>query len=132
MKKKIQRSLDMILTGLGIATIFTAVLLNSALALKAQLPIVLFGILLMEAGMWGVSRKYFLNKRRYTSLRKEGDNIIALIRELNSSAVALDEGKEDDKRFLTTLERMHNSVNRMTGLASKSSVIARPAPELIS
>lgn len=118
MRKKIRRSIDMTLTVLGIITIFAAVLMSTTLTVKMQLPVVLFGVLLMEAGVWGLSSKVFVNERHYTKLREEGDNIISLIRELNSSAVARDSGEEDDQRFQATLERMHGSVNRMSGIAS--------------
>lgn len=119
MRKKIRRSIDKLLTALGIVVIFAAVLMSSALTVKMQLPIVLLGVLLLEAGVWGLSSKVFLNQRHYVNLRTEGDNIIQLIRELNSSAVARDNGAEDAQRFHATLDKMHNSVNRMSELASE-------------
>lgn len=119
MRKKIRRGIDLLLTGFGIITIFGAVLMSEILTVEMQLPVVLFGVLLMEAGVWGLSSKVFLNERHYTKLREEGNNIISLIRELNASAVARDRGEEDDRRFQATLERMHGSVNRMSGIASE-------------
>ena len=119
MKRNIRRSIDLGLTGLGIGIIFTAVILSGSLEIELQLPIALLGVLLMEAGVWGLSSKLFPNERRYSSLRDEGDKMIQLIRELNAAAIAKDTGAEDAKRFQATLERMHDSVQRMSDLAAK-------------
>ena len=118
MKKSTRRSVNILFAVLGIVIIITAVLMSAILTVKVQLPIVLLGVLLMEVGVRSLSGKYFLNERRYIGLRSEGDNIIKLIRELNSSAVARDNGEEDDRRFQSTLEKMHDSVDRMSRLAS--------------
>ncbi len=92
MSRNIRRSIDLGLTGLGIGVIFTAVLLGSSLDIQQQLPLALIGVLLMEAGVWGLSSKVFPNERRYIDLREEGDNIIELIRKLNAAAVACEKG----------------------------------------
>ena len=65
-------------------------LISSSLDIQQQLPLALIGVLLMEAGVWGLSSKVFPNERRYIDLREEGDNIIELIRKLNAAAVARD------------------------------------------
>ncbi|PCJ22994.1 MAG: hypothetical protein COA96_12835 [SAR86 cluster bacterium] len=119
MKRNIRSTIDAVLTGLGIGVIFSAVLLATTVTVQIQMFIALFGVLLMEAGIWGLSSKVFPNERRFISLRSEGDNIIGLIRELNSAALARDTGSEDDKRFQATLEKMHSSVKRMSELASE-------------
>ncbi len=84
----------------------------------------------MEAGVWGLSSKLFPNERKYSMLREEGDNMIALIRELNHAAIAKSTGQEDAKRFQATLEKMHDSVVKMADLAAKedrsSNPMARP------
>lgn len=67
-------------------------LLSSSLDIQQQLPLALIGVLLMEAGVWGLSSKVFPNERRYIDLREEGDNIIELIRKLNAAAVACEKG----------------------------------------
>ncbi len=120
MKRNIKRQFDIGLTGLGIAIIFSAVVLGGSLEIEAQLPLALLGVLLMEAGVWGLSSKLFPNERRYTSLREEGDHMIALIRELNHAAIAKSTGQEDAKRFQATLEKMHDSVVKMSELAAKA------------
>jgi len=68
------------------------VLLSSSLDIQQQLPLALIGVLLMEAGVWGLSSKGFPNERRYIDLREEGDNIIELIRKLNAAAVGGEKG----------------------------------------
>ncbi len=118
MRHNIRRSIDVGLTGLGIGIVFTAVLLSASLTIRMQLPLALVGVLLMEAGVWGLSSKVFPNERRYIDLRAEGDNIIQLIRQLNAAAVARDQGVEADRQFQTTLNEMHDSVKRMAELAS--------------
>jgi len=117
-RRNIRRSIDLGLTGLGIGVIFTAVLISSSLDIQQQLPLALIGVLLMEAGVWGLSSKVFPNERRYIDLREEGDNIIELIRKLNAAAVAREKG-EDDAGFQATLDEMHDSVKRMAELAAR-------------
>ncbi len=126
MKRNIRRQIDIGLTGLGIAVIFSVVILGGSLEVQAQLPLALLGVLLMEAGVWGLSTKLFPNERRYSQLREEGDQMIALIRELNHAAIAKSRGKEDAKRFQATLEKMHESVVKMAELAAKEDGIPNP------
>ena len=120
MKRNVKRQIDIALTGVGIAIIFSAVILGGSLAIESQLPLALLGVLLMEAGFWGLSSKLFPNERRYSRLRSEGDQMIVLIRELNHAAIAKSTGQEDAKRFQATLERMHESVVRMADLAAET------------
>ncbi len=119
MKRNIRQSIDFALTGLGIGVIFTAVILGTSLTVQMQLPIALVGVMLMEVGVWGLSSKVFPSERRYLDLRLEGDNIIQLIRQLNSAAVARQIGGEDDGSFQATLDEMHESVKRMAELAAR-------------
>jgi len=119
LRRNIRRGMDAGLTGLGIGVIFTAVLISSALTLQMQLLLALIGVLLMEVGVWGLSNKLFPSERRYTELREEGDSIIQLIRQLNAAAVARDQGVDADDRFQSTLDEMHDSVKRMSELASR-------------
>ncbi|MFT4886472.1 MAG: hypothetical protein ACJAS2_000492 [Pseudohongiellaceae bacterium] len=118
LKKNIRRNIDLALTAVGIAVVVSAIILGTSLGVRAQVPIALIGILLMEAGRWGLSAKFVPNQRRYTSLRDEGDRMLDLIRELNCAAIAKEIGTEDAKRFQLTLEAMHSSVLKMSELAS--------------
>ena len=123
MSRNIRRQFDIALTGLGIALIFTAVLLGGSLEVYMQLPIALVGVLLMEAGVWGLSGKVLPNQRRFNRLREEGDTLIRLLRELNEAAIAKRRGDEDvAARFDPVLDQMHDSVNRMAKLAGWTDV----------
>lgn len=117
MTRNIRRKIDIMLTGLGIGIIFTAILLSASLTIQIQMPMALFGVLLMEAGVWGLSNKLFPSDRRFSRLRHEGNHMLDLVRELNAAAIAKDTGEEDAKRFQATLEAMHNSVIKMSELA---------------
>ncbi len=117
MKRNIRRSIDVALTGLGIAVVFSAIILGSSIDIRAQMPIALVGVLLMEAGIWGLAAKLLPNQRKYTKLRGEGDHMLQLIRELNAAAIAKERGEEDSKRFQDTLAKMHDSVIKMADLA---------------
>ena len=120
MKRKIRRSFDTILTLLGIGIIFASVWIGTTSSLQIQLIIVLLGILAMEMGIWGgLSSNFLPSDRRFDGLRKEGNNILRLIRELNSAAIARDEGEEGGERFEGILEKMHTSVTHMAELAAK-------------
>lgn len=122
MKRELRRIIDILFTGSGIALIFITVLLGTSLSISAQMPLVLVGILLLEAGVWGMSTKVLPEERRFTDLRDEGENMIDLMRELNSAALGRDEGSEDDTRFLVAMKQMHDSVDRMGEVASQENV----------
>lgn len=118
MKRKIRRIIDILLTGFGIGLIIVTVLLGELFRVSEQWPVVLVGVLLLEAGVWGLSTKAMSNERRFMDLREEGDNMIKLMRELNSAALARNEGEEDEQRFKATLEKMYSSVERMGTVAA--------------
>lgn len=117
MQRNIRRKIDIGLTGLGIGIIITAVVLGGSLQIELQLPLALLGVLFMEAGVWGLSAKLFPSERRYSKLRREADHMIALVRELNTAAIAKDTGEEDARRFQDALAAMHDSVEKMSTLA---------------
>jgi hypothetical protein len=100
--------------------IFLSVLFGSD-SLQLQVLFVLFGILILEAGVWGLASRLLPDERRYLDLREEVDHFVGLIPELNASAVAsLDrEGsKEDEERFQEVLEQLHACVARMGEVAA--------------
>jgi hypothetical protein len=110
--------------------IFGAVLFGPS-SLQLQVLLVLIGVLILEAGVWGLTSTFLPNERRYLSLREEGDHFLGLIRELNAAAIARGEGEEDDKLFRETRARMHASVERMAELAGQDDVaIAEEAEAL--
>jgi len=127
-KRKIRRVLEIALPILGMGVIFGAVLSGPA-SLQLQVLLVLSGILILEAGVWGLASRLLPNERRYLGLREEGNHFIELIRELNRAAVAKLEGDQGDKnegRFRDALAQMHASVKRMGELAGKETRDGEP------
>ncbi len=120
-KRKIRRGIEIALPLLGMGIIFGSVLFGPN-DLQLQVLLVLIGVLILEAGVWGLTSGILPNERRYLSLREEGDHFLGLIRVLNAAAVARDEGQEDDTRFRETRAQMHTSVERMGELAGQDDV----------
>ena len=121
MKRTIRRILEIALPVLGMGVIFMSVLFRSD-SLQLQVLFVLFGVLLLEAGVWGLASRLLADERRYLDLRGEVDHFIGLIPELNESAVARlnrDGSKEDEERFQGVLEHLHDCVGRMGEVAAK-------------
>jgi hypothetical protein len=88
-------------------------------SLQLQVLFVLSGVLILEAGVWGVTNGLLPNERYYLQLREEGDHFLGLIRILNEAAVARDNSDESDARFRDTRAQMHASVERMAEVAGK-------------
>jgi hypothetical protein len=118
LKRRIRRAIEIGMPLLGMLVIFGSVLFGPS-SLQAQVLMVLSGILILEAGVWGLTNGLLPNERRYLALREEGDHFLGLIRTLNSAAVARDLGEESDERFRDTRAQMHSSVERMAELAGK-------------
>ncbi len=119
MKRKLRRAIEVALPLLGMGIIFGSVLFASPNNLQLQVLLVLFGVLILEAGVWGLTRALLPNERRYLTLREEGDHFLGLIRVLNDAAIARDSGHESDARFRDTRARMHTSVDRMAQVAGQ-------------
>jgi len=117
-KRRIRRVMEVAIPLLGIGMIFLSVLFGPS-SLQLQVILVLVGVLILEAGVWGLTSGLLPNERRYLALREEGDNFIALIRELNSAALGRKKDTEDDKHFRKTLKLMHGSVDRMADLTGE-------------
>jgi hypothetical protein len=88
-------------------------------SLQLQVLFVLSGVLVLEAGVWGITNGLLPNERYYLQLREEGDHFLGLIRILNEAAVARDNGDESDARFRDARAQMHASVERMAEVAGK-------------
>ena len=118
MKRKIRRAIEISMPLLGMGIIFGSVLFGPP-SLQLQVFLVLVGVLILEAGVWGLTSGLLPNERRYLALRAEGDHFLGLIRILNQAAVQRDKGEENDTRFRSTRAEMHTSVERMGKLAGK-------------
>ena len=122
-KRKIRRILEIALPVSGMGIIFGSVLYGPS-SLQLQVLFVLFGILILEAGVWGLANRLLPDERRYVALREEVEHFIVLVPHLNTAALAKKAGTEDDSRYRNVLEQMHTSVNRMSEVAA----VAAEAP----
>ena len=116
---------------LGMITVFAAVLLIPPANLQIQLVTVLVGVLLIEAGVWGLTNPFLPNERQFVALREEVDDFIDLVRQLNTAAVKKHsdrESTEEDTAFEATLADLHTSVRRMGQLAGVDTDAAPPEP----
>ena len=122
-KRKIRQGIEIALPILGMGIVFGSVLFGPN-SLQLQVLFVLIGVLILEAGVWGLTGGILPNERRYLSLREEGDHFLGLIRVLNAAAVARDKGEEDDTSFRDARAQMHTSVERMAELAGQDDLAA--------
>ena len=74
-------------------------------------------VVILEAGARGRTSGLLPNERVHLDLRQEGDRFLELMRVLNQTAVAEDDGHEHDERVQGTLGEMRTSVERMAELA---------------
>ena len=116
--RKARRLIHVILTAVG-----TALILYAVVALQGTYDRILFaalGLVLLEAGVWRLTRSFLPNERKYTALRKETDYFTDLVRRLNRAAVKTEENVEsaaDELEHVHT--EMHHSVDRMKRLAAQ-------------
>ena len=112
--------LDGALSVLGVVTIFTGLLLVPPDSVQLQIMVVLAGIMVLEAGVWGLSQQLLPNDRQFLDLRVEGEHFIDLVRDLNEAAIAANRGGADaDTQFKEVLALMHGSVDRLGEVAGK-------------
>jgi hypothetical protein len=105
--------------------IFTVV--GSSLVLYAVMAIegtynrvlvVALGLVLVEAGVWRLTRSLLPNERKFTALRKETDYFMGLVRRLNRAALRDGgNGGAADADVTHVHAEMHHSVDRMLRLA---------------
>ncbi len=116
----------------GMITVFAAVLLIPPANLQIQLVTVLVGVLLIEAGVWGLTNPFLPNERHYLSLREEVDDFIDLVRQLNAAAIEKrmlgDSTEQVNGAFEETLADLHSSVRRMGQLAGVETGEVLPEP----
>jgi len=119
LKRKIRHVTKIGLPLLGMVIIFVSVLTQYPEDVQAQLGVMLIGVLLIEAGVWGIALQILPDERCYLGLRRELDHMIELTRALNGAAIAAGATRADDETFRDSLARMHASVDRMAELAGQ-------------
>ncbi|GMR13830.1 MAG: hypothetical protein BMS9Abin29_2049 [Gemmatimonadota bacterium] len=116
--RTIRKTIELGTPILGMVTVFAAVLLIPPPHLQLQLVVVLVGVLLIEAGVWGLTNPFLPNERQFLPLREEVDDFIDLVRQLNAAAIEKRSGREGaEADFDENLADLHSSVRRMGQLA---------------
>ena len=117
--RKLRNILHLIVPVMGMALVIGAVIFGETLWI--QLFLVAAGLLLTESGIWRAAGRMLPDERKYAALRTETDHFVALVRQLNTAALALDKGDEETPRFAIDEVRteMHRSVDRMVEYAGK-------------
>ena len=119
--RTIRKAVELGMPIVGMITVFAAVLLIPPPNLQVQLVTVLIGVLLIEAGVWGLTNPFLPNERQFLSLREEVDDFIDLVRLLNKAAVDrrihTENAEGANGTFEEALADLHSSVRRMGQLA---------------
>lgn len=111
---------------IGLPIIGTVIVLAGALLLMnlyARMAAVIFGVFLIEAGVWKLADPLLPNERKFGALRSEVDDFIVLVRRLNTAALEIQAGDVNaEARFDGTRLAMLESVDRMTAFAGDPTV----------
>ena len=113
------------LVSTGLPVLGTLVILGAVLLVgdvRAQIVLVVAGLILVEVGIWKLASPLLPNERRFHALRAEVDRFIDLVRELNEAAVRGRDaaGADESASLERTRAGMHASVERMTHVAGKT------------
>jgi hypothetical protein len=105
---------------LGVCVTLGATLLIDAP--HTRVGVVVFGLLLIEMGVWKLANQLLPDERQFHALRAEGDQFLLLLRHLNETAAVLkhDRTPENHRAFEEVRELMHQSVERMAEVAGKT------------
>ena len=124
MKRRLRRAIEFGLPIVGMLIIFGSVLFVPPDSLQIQVVVVLAGVLILEAGVWGLTTGILPNERRYLALREEGDHFLSLIRGLNHAAVERNHGAAGaSEKFQEAVRLMHASVVRMANVAGQEHTV---------
>lgn len=134
--RTIRRFSQIAFTILGAAIVIFAVF--RVTELYQRVLIAVLGLVVMELGVWQVTRAFFPNEREYRPLREETDYFLKLVRRLNNAAISARQGTVEAETELEQLQSdMYHSVDRMRRLAGlteeelgllPNAPPARPAP----
>ena len=117
--RSIRRFSQIFLTVAGTATVIYAV--TRVDALRDRVLIASLGLIVMELGIWQITRVFFPNEREFRPLREETDYFLKLVRRLNTAAIRLQKGSNNAQTDIQRLrEEMNHSVDRMCRLAGRT------------
>lgn len=117
----IRKAIEVGIPIVGMLVVFGGVLFISPTELQLQLLVVLIGVMMIEAGVWGMTKAILPNERQFVALRDEGDRFIVLMRALNEAKITDNLGSTDRTQAAVeaALEDMHASVRTMGVLAGQ-------------
>ena len=117
--RKIRRLTQVLLTVIG-----TMVVLYAVLRVEGtynRVLVVAIGLILVEAGIWELTRSLFPNEREFRPLRKETDYFLTVVRRLNRASIRARGNAMGAMEEVNRLHmEMHHSVDRMRRLAGLS------------
>jgi hypothetical protein len=117
--RRIRRLTQILLTLIGTAIVLYAVLAVSDTYTRVLL--VALGLILLEAGIWEITRSLFPNEREFRPLRKETDYFLTIVRRMNRASLRARSGAIGARDEVERLhQELHHSVDRMLRLAGQS------------
>lgn len=119
--RRLRQTIEKGLPVLGVAVVLAGVLFLAG-DLLVQLVVVVFGLLLIQAGIWNLASPVLPSERRYNALRDEVDAFIGLVRRLNRATLenASEPTPESRARLLQVRDEMMESVKRMEAVAGRT------------
>ncbi len=117
--RRLRKLIDSGLPIVGTMIIFGVVVFRQELR---DMIFVVIGLLMIEAGVWKLAHKFLPSERKYHALRREGDQFLTLIQQLNRAALLV---KEDDspanrEAFERVQGEMQSAIDRMAAVAGKT------------
>ena len=117
--RSIRRISQAFLTVSGAGTVIYAVLAIEPI--RDRVLVASLGLVIMEIGIWQLTRIFFPNEREYKPLREETDYFLKLVRRLNTAALRLQKGSNTAPADIERIrEEMFHSVDRMCRLAGRT------------
>jgi hypothetical protein len=117
--RSVRRFTQILLSLLGAGVVAFAVYRIESLYERAL--IAALGLVVMELGIWQVTRAFFPNEREFKPLRHETDFFLKLVRRMNRAALLAEGGSSTAHEELDRLEdEMHHSIERMRRLAGRT------------
>ena len=117
--RSIRRISQVFLTVSGAGTVIYAVL--AVEPIRDRVLVAALGLLIMEIGIWQLTRFFFPTEREYKPLREETDYFLKLVRRLNAAALRQQKGSAAAQGDIDRLrEEMFHSVDRMCRLAGRT------------
>ena len=117
--RTIRRLSQLFLTLSGTMTVIYAV--TRVEPLRERVLIAVLGLIIIELGIWQITRVFFPNEREFKPLREETDYFLKLVRRLNDLTVRLNQGSSTAQADIDRLrDEMYHSVERMCRLAGRT------------